>query len=38
MIVDLPEHATRADHLGDDDVAAGPGDATVDAPSEEGTA
>ena len=37
MIVDLPAAATRADQL-DDDGAAGPGDATVDAPSEEGTA
>lgn len=38
MIVDLPAPAPRADHLGAADVTAGPGDATVDAPSEEGTA
>ena len=38
MIVDLPAPAPRADQLDDADVAAGPGDATVDAPSEEGSA
>lgn len=38
MIVDLPARPARADDLRDVDGADRPGDATVDSPSEEGTA